>query len=184
MIAVATLLVVVFVSLIATRVATIALIATGLSRPLARFQARSAFTGVGFTTNEAERVVHHPARRRIISTLMLLGNAGIAAVVASVVLTFFDSGGGRALTLRIVLLAVGLGALSWIATSSWVDRLASRLISRMLDRYTSLEVRDIGNLLELDRRRAGTAGELAHVDAVVDQRGIEDDLEGEREHEA
>ena len=55
-------------SLFITRLATIALTYTGLSREAARFQARSAFTGTGFTTSEAERVVDHPVRRRIIMT--------------------------------------------------------------------------------------------------------------------
>jgi Trk-type K+ transport system membrane component len=40
-------------SLFITRLATTALAATGLSWQAARFQARSAFTGTGFTTSEA-----------------------------------------------------------------------------------------------------------------------------------
>lgn len=41
------LLVVAMLSLLITRIATIALTATGMSQPSARFQARSALTGVG-----------------------------------------------------------------------------------------------------------------------------------------
>jgi Trk-type K+ transport system membrane component len=51
---IATLLIALALSLIITRVATMALMLTGLSRESARFQSRSAFTGVGFTTTEAE----------------------------------------------------------------------------------------------------------------------------------
>lgn len=51
--AIASLLVIVAVSLVVTRVATVMLTATGLSREVARFQARSAFTGSGFTTSES-----------------------------------------------------------------------------------------------------------------------------------
>jgi len=51
-------------SLVITRVATVALTMTGLSRQVARFQARSALTGTGFTTSEAETVVNHPVRRQ------------------------------------------------------------------------------------------------------------------------
>ena len=58
--AVASLLVVIVISLMVTRMATIALTATGLSRESARFQARSAFSGAGFTTSESEAVVRHP----------------------------------------------------------------------------------------------------------------------------
>lgn len=39
---------------------------TGLDINIARFQALSAFTGTSFTTKEAEDVVDHPQRRRII----------------------------------------------------------------------------------------------------------------------
>ncbi|HWH13902.1 MAG TPA: hypothetical protein VNT51_04095 [Miltoncostaeaceae bacterium] len=59
MIALASVFVVVIVSLLVTRVATVLLTATGLSREVARFQARSALSGVGFTTGEAESVVNH-----------------------------------------------------------------------------------------------------------------------------
>lgn len=62
MTAVVSLLVVLTVSLLVTRIATVALTATGLSRETARFQARSAFSGSGFTTSESEAVVRHPVR--------------------------------------------------------------------------------------------------------------------------
>jgi hypothetical protein len=56
-IALATFLVVVLLSIIVTRVATIALTQTGMTKESARFQGRSAFTGTGFTTREAEMVL-------------------------------------------------------------------------------------------------------------------------------
>jgi hypothetical protein len=59
MIAVVSLLTVITVSVLITRIATVALSHTGLSRESARFQARSAFTGVGFTTSESEKAVNH-----------------------------------------------------------------------------------------------------------------------------
>jgi hypothetical protein len=59
-------------SLVITRVATVALTLTGLSEEAATLQARSTFTGIGFTTREAEYVVDHPVRRRIVVTFMLL----------------------------------------------------------------------------------------------------------------
>src|SRR3954452_25540852 len=89
-------LITIAVSLLITRIGTTALVHTGLSREVARFQARSAFFGVGFTTTEAESVVNHPVRRRIVLWLVLLGNAGIVTVLASVVLSA-SSGGGLSL---------------------------------------------------------------------------------------
>ena len=64
MAAIASLLIVLTISLMVTRVATMALVLTGMSREAARFQARSAFSGVGYTTREAEDVVSHPVRRQ------------------------------------------------------------------------------------------------------------------------
>ena len=85
------LLVVLVFSLIISRVATIALRLTGLSHASAKFQARSAFTGVGFTTSEAELIVNHPLRRRIVMLLMLLGNVGIATVIATLMVTLLET---------------------------------------------------------------------------------------------
>ena len=77
MLPVISLLVALTFALVITRVATVALTLTGLPKQSARFQARSAFTGTGFTTGEAESVLGHPVRRRIIMLLMLLGNLGL-----------------------------------------------------------------------------------------------------------
>jgi Trk-type K+ transport system membrane component len=87
MISIVTLLIVLTLSILITRIATVALTHTGLSRESAKFQARSAFTGVGFTTSESEKVVSHPVRRRILLTLMLLGNAGIVTAVSSLIVS-------------------------------------------------------------------------------------------------
>jgi len=75
---VAALLTVLALSLLITRLATVALTHTGMSTQAARFQARSAFTGTGLTTSEAEQVVRHPVRRRIVMTLMVLRSAALA----------------------------------------------------------------------------------------------------------
>jgi hypothetical protein len=137
------------VSITITRVATIALTHTGLSRETARFQARSAFTGVGFTTSEAEKVVGHPVRRRILMLLMLLGNAGIVTAVSSIVLTFVDSHGERNWLLKVVLLVAGVALLWTAAYSHWLDRHISHLVRKALKRWTDLDVRDYAGLLHL-----------------------------------
>jgi len=73
------------VSMIILRIASVALEMSGMDREAARFQALSAFTGTGFTTREAEDVVRHPERRRIVSVLILLGYAGVVTLSAAVV---------------------------------------------------------------------------------------------------
>ena len=147
MLALVTLFIVVLLSLLVTRVAAVALTLTGMSREAARFQARSAFTGVGFTTTEAELVVKHPVRRRIVMTLMLLGNIGIASVFATLILSLAGEG-GRALGRGLVLLA-GV-TLLWIAASSQrLGRYLERAIARLLRRWTDLPRRDYGSLLHV-----------------------------------
>ena len=143
MAAIIAVLVTVSVSLVITRVGTTALVHTGLSREVARFQARSAFFGVGFTTSEAESVVNHPVRRRIVLWLVLLGNAGIVTVLASVVLSASSDKGFTGL--RLAILAGGLVLLSLFART----RLLERAIDAALERWTDLDVRDYADLLRL-----------------------------------
>lgn len=150
MIAMLSVLIVLTISLLVTKIATVALIHTGLSSESARFQARSAFTGAGFTTTETEQVVNHPVRRRIIMLLMLLGNAGIVTVIGSLVLGFaYDRSEGPGLLPRLGVLAAGVLVLWLIARSRLVDRWLSFVISRALKRWTSLEVADYAALLHL-----------------------------------
>jgi hypothetical protein len=135
-------------SLFITRLATTALAATGLSWQAARFQARSAFTGTGFTTSEAEKVVDHPVRRRIIMLLMIARSAGLVSIVISLILSFADAGGPQVLW-RLGWLAGGVAALYAAAATPWVDRGLSRLINWALRRWTDLDTRDYYGLLQL-----------------------------------
>lgn len=140
---------VVALSLIINRVATVALMHTGMSQNAAAFQARSAFSGVGFTTREAESVVDHPVRRRIIMALMLMGNAGIVTAVATLLLSFLQAGDARGVLERLSLLAVGVGLLWLAAASKWLDRKLYVLISAALKRFSSLDLQDYSSLLHL-----------------------------------
>jgi hypothetical protein len=81
--AIITLLAIVTLSLLVNRIATVALVFTGVSKDLARFQARSAFTGSGFTTSESEMMMQHPVRRRIVMILMFAGSVGFVTILAS-----------------------------------------------------------------------------------------------------
>jgi hypothetical protein len=156
--AIASVLVVILISLLITRVATVALTLTGLSAESARFQARSALSGTGFTTSEAEDVVGHPVRRRIVMALMLIGGAGLVTVIATLMLSFSGAGEGQALD-RVLLLLGGLTALWLLARSGWVNRRLSWVIAKILGRWTDLDARDYGALLHLSDRYA--VGEIA-----------------------
>ncbi len=67
-------------------IGSMALEATGMERAKARFQALSALSGTGFTTREAESIVDHPKRRRIVSWLIFLGSVGITAFIFIMIL--------------------------------------------------------------------------------------------------
>lgn len=143
------LLVVAILSLLITRIATIALTATGMSRPSARFQARSALSGVGFTTSESEAVVSHPARRRIIMGLMLTGSVGLATSIAGVLAGIVGSADASARATRAAVLVGGLALIYAASTSKRVDRRLSAIIGRALARFTDLDVRDYAALLHV-----------------------------------
>ena len=82
------LLVAILISFIVVSVGGLALQLTGIESEVARFQALSAFSGTGFTTTEAERIVQHRTRRRIVTILIILGNAGLVTIIATMVATF------------------------------------------------------------------------------------------------
>jgi hypothetical protein len=149
MTAIFTLLVVLTLSFLITRLATAALTLTGLSQELARLQAISAFTGVGFTTQESERIVGHPVRRRILILLMILGNAGIVTAISSLILSLFEVRETGDWFFLGVWLAGGLAVLWVVATSAWVERQMSKAMRWALARWTRLETHDYASLLHL-----------------------------------
>lgn len=163
-IAISSLLFAVGVSLLITRVAAMALMLTGLSREAARFQARSAFSGVGFTTSEAESIVNHPVRRRIVMLLMLLGNAGIATVAATMMVSLFAASQTTHWLPSLLLLASGLVVLLYLARSRWVERQLNRVISYALRHWTRMEVRDYVAVLHLKSGYAVTEMQVERND--------------------
>lgn len=149
-------------SIIITRIASIALTHTGLSHESSRFQARSAFTGVGFTTSESEKAVNHPVRRRILQLLMILGNAGIVTGIASLMIGFTDIGNNISGWIRILILAAGVALLWHLANSRWANKKLSIVINKFLKRYTKLDLNDYASLLHL-------SGEFRISEIYVDE---------------
>ena len=129
------------------RIGTVAFSMTGLSEEVARFQSLSAFSGTGFTTDEAETIVTNPARRRIAALLIRLGAIGVVSSVATLLLSFV--GAGEATPERLLVLGLGIFALLALARSRAFNSVLTPLIGRLLARYTSLEVRDYADLLHL-----------------------------------
>jgi len=150
LIPIVSLLAVVALGLIVVRIGSVALKFTGLSYELARFQALSAFLGVGFTTQESEEVLEHPVRRRIIRVLMLLGNAGFVAAISSIIPVFITASdrAGTFVTKMLVLVS-GLVLVWAISISKWIENWMSQAIGWALKHWTRLDVYDYHGLLQL-----------------------------------
>lgn len=170
MLSILSVLLIVALSVLVTRIATIALVHTGLSRQAARFQARSAFTGVGFTTDEAELVVNHPVRRSIILLLMLLGNAGVVTAIVSLLLSFIDPRPTVSSMTKVLILVAGIGAL-WLASRSrLLDRLLSRVVTSTMERHEGLTVVDYARLLDVGRDYGVSECRIRTGDWLADRR--------------
>jgi hypothetical protein len=131
------LLITIFISFIVVRIGGFALQLTGIEPEVARFQALSAFSGTGFTTREAERVVGHRTRRRIVTILIILGNAGLVTVIATLVASFTQVGGYGWFFIRLAIIIGGIFGLYQLILRSNVgqqiiDRLQRPIVKRVL----------------------------------------------------
>lgn len=142
------------VSMVIIRLATIALNLTGLSWEAASFQARSAFTGTGFTTGEAETIMKNPARRKIITWLMVARSAGFVSIIISLILSFATDGDDPRRLFRLGWLLAGVGVLWFLARSRHVETWMNRVMKKFLNRWTQLKVFDYTALLHLSGQYA------------------------------
>lgn len=150
MYALISLFVVASLSLLVIRIGTVALVMTGLSEEVASFQSLSAFSGAGFTTEEAERTIAYPSRRKVVATLIRLGSVGVITAISSLVISFTNAPRGME---RIGLLVGGSLLLAAVAKSERFNRALTPIIERAIRRTTDLELelRDYTNLLQLHR---------------------------------
>ncbi len=141
----------IFISFLIVRAAAIALRMTGLEKKRAIFQALSAFTGTGFTTREAEKVINHPLRRKIISWLMILGNAGIVTIIISATTSLVNVK-GYGLPIHFFVIIIGIFAIYKIGTSKGFITSWDHFIEKRLIKYEVLEedgtTEDLLHLLE------------------------------------
>ena len=149
MLAAVSLFVIITLSALVTKVAAIALMHTGLSTEIAKFQARSAYTGSGYTSQESEKLMNHPVRRKIVYMLMLIGNAGIITTLSSLMLTFLLPNNRSSLVYSLIFIVVALSALWFAIKSKVVDRWLSKMIDRALKKYTNIDVKDYAAILHL-----------------------------------
>jgi hypothetical protein len=130
-------LITILISFVIVRIGGFALQLTGIEPEVARFQALSAFSGTGFTTREAERVVGHRTRRRIVTILIILGNAGLVTVIATLVASFSQVDGYAWFFIRLAIVIGGIVGLYQLIIRSNVgqriiDRLQRPIVKRIL----------------------------------------------------
>jgi hypothetical protein len=144
-----TLLFIVLVSMVIVRVGAVALSKTGLSMDISRFQAQSAYMGVGFTTKESETIMEHPLRRRIVRILMMVGSAGISTTIVTLVITFTQNKSeGPSFVLQLAYTVLGLAVIILLWRLKPVDRVVSRWVHYLLSKSTALDIHDYEELLK------------------------------------
>ena len=144
------LLVIVLLSVTMIRAGSMALTLTGLSKEVAGFQARSAFLGVGYTTSESEKVTGHPVRRRIISTLMVLGYFGLGSGLVSVITVVTQSAAGE-LGRLLIIATTGATAIFALLGAKVLDPIISRAVRSALGKRYGVLIHDYAELLRVDK---------------------------------
>jgi hypothetical protein len=149
-IAALTLFLVLTLSIVVVRTGAVALRLTGMPEEAARFQARSAFTGAGFTTSESEAIVNHPVRRRIVSTLMVVGSIGLVSVMTTIVVSLVGSDDAEGGMLQQLVWLVGVLLILWcVALNPKADRVMCGAIGRILERSQGFGARVPVRLLQM-----------------------------------
>jgi hypothetical protein len=136
------------ISSLTVRVGRVALTMTGLDRRKAGFQALSAFTTSGWTTRETELLMSHDKRRRIVMILMVLGHAGLA----SGIVTLIESLGARgAVEVFAKLAIITAAAIVLYLLARWrgLDRQLTAEIEKRLRQTTDLRVTSFEEVLLL-----------------------------------
>jgi len=150
MIAIITFLTIIALTLITTRFAAVVLSLTGMSDTSAKFQARSALSGAGFTTSEAESIMSHPRRRKVIMRLMFIGNVGFVTLISTSILSFSHVSANYKHWPSVTIFLVGLGLLWFLATSKIVEKHLRKTMQRFVRNHTDFTRNDYENLLCLN----------------------------------
>lgn len=149
MVALISFLAILFLSMTVVRIATVMLRLTGLSKDIAQFQARSAFTTTGFTAQESEIIMSHPLRRKIIQNLMILGNVGFVSFISSLILTMMADNEELNLLLRMGILFGGSIVLLVLTRLPLFDSIIGWIIRRAMKDEIRLYRNDYDSLLFL-----------------------------------
>ncbi len=136
-------------SAIVVKVGAVALRMTGLDAKRAKFQALSAFTGTGFTTRDSELVVRDDRRRRIIMTLMVLGNVGFVTILASLIGSFVLVEKAFEVPIHIVAIVLCVYLLYRVGRRGRLMRKWADWIERKLAKWTNLQEIPVEEVFQL-----------------------------------
>jgi hypothetical protein len=142
------LIIVILISTVMVKVGTVALTMTGLDRRKAAFQALSAFTNTGWTTREAELLMAHDQRRRIIMLLVVLGHAGLASGVATLILSLGERQASDVFA-KLAILAAVIFVVYLLAHWRGLDHQLTAQIEKRLRQTTSLRTSSFEEVLLL-----------------------------------
>jgi hypothetical protein len=142
------LILVIVVSAITVKVGTVALTMTGLDRRKAAFQALSALTNTGWTTRETELLMAHDQRRRIVMILMVLGHAGLASAVATLMMSLSQRDAGEVFA-RVGILAGVIIGLYLLAKWQGFNRRLTAAIEGRLRQTSALRATNLEEVLML-----------------------------------
>jgi len=134
---------------IVVEIGAVALKMTGLDIRTARFQSLSAFTGTGFTTREAEDVVVHSQRRRIIMILIFSGFVLWALLVSFIINALFSEHEFVPALVQLTVLLVALVFFYTLSRNKNFVRKFQKFIENLLEKRTKLRKRKIEEILHL-----------------------------------
>ena len=134
---------------IVVEIGAVALKMTGLDIRTARFQSLSAFTGTGFTTKEAEDVVIHSQRRRIIMVLIFAGFVLWALLVSFIINALFTKREFIPTLVQLSVLLIILMLCYGLARNKAFMRKFQKGIETLLEQRTKLKKRKIEEILHL-----------------------------------
>lgn len=146
------LLIIVILSLLVVRIGTNALMLTGMSREASRFQAASAFFGVGFTTAEAEMVMRHSIRRGVVLKLIVAGNIGLTSALATLIVTFVQNENSQEMnyTTQVILTVIGITSVAFLMNLKVVKKPVDMLMVRYLKSSGMVSAMDYELLLKVE----------------------------------
>ncbi|MFG1501190.1 TrkA C-terminal domain-containing protein [Halobacteriovorax sp. XZX-3] len=116
---------------------------------MARFQAKSALTGTGYTTSESESLVNHPLRRRVLSFLMTISNVGIISVISTAILSFVNIDTTVEGLSRFAVAITLFSIIIYITQSNFFNKWLNKKLKAYLGKLSNVELVDYANLLHI-----------------------------------